>query len=117
MLYDVFTHASNFKCEVVIVMHFWYCYSPYRTFLRGGHLPDFCENIKMTRMDFKAGFPAPAFLGLKDFSSCVFNITFTGDVPFPIWLQTEGSQQGVCLLGSCYVYDSFLYLQSLLVYC
>ena len=108
MLYDALTHASNFKCEVVVVMHLWQGYPPYRNFLRGGHLPDFCENVKVTKMDFKANSPAPAFSGLRNFSSCIFNIRFTGEVPFPIWLQMEGSQQGGCLLGGCYICDSSL---------
>ena len=32
MLYDAFTHASNFKCKVVVVMHLWRGYPPYRNF-------------------------------------------------------------------------------------
>ena len=108
MLYDVLTPASNFKCKVVVVLHLWQGYPPYRNFLRGGHLPYFCENIKLTRINFKAGSLAPAFTGLRNFSSCIFNIRFTGEVLFPIWLQTEGSQQEGCLLGSCFVCDSSL---------
>ena len=105
MLYDTLTHASQFRCEVVVVMHLWAGYPPYRNFLRGCHLPNFCRDIKLTQIDFKAGSPAPAFTGLRNFQSCIFDISFTGEVPFPIWLQTEGSQQGDCLLGSCHVCD------------
>ena len=84
--------------------------------LRGDHLPNFCENIKVTRINFKTGSPAPAYTGLRNFSSCIFNIRFTGEVLFPTWLQTKGSQQGGCLLGSCFICDSSRYLESKLVY-
>ena len=30
--YDAMTHASQFKCEVVVVMHLWAGYPPYRNF-------------------------------------------------------------------------------------
>ena len=83
MLYNALTHASHYKCEVVVVMHLWQGYPPYRNFLRGGHLPTFCKNIKLAQIDFKAGSPAPAFTGLRNFSSCFFNISFTGEVLFP----------------------------------
>ena len=91
MLFDALTHASNFKCEVVVVMHLWQGYPPYRNFLRGGHLPKFCENIKVTKINFKADSPAPAFSGMRNFSLCILNIKFSGNVPFPTWLQTEES--------------------------
>ena len=86
--------------------------SPYRNFLRGGHLPTFCHNIKVVQIDFKARSPAPAFTGLRRFSSCIFAIKFTGGILFPDWLQAEGSQQGDCLLGGCYLCDISLQLQS-----
>ena len=35
MLYDALAHASQFKCKVVVVMHLWKGYPPYRNFLRG----------------------------------------------------------------------------------
>ena len=38
-LWDALTHASNFQCEVVAVLHLWPGYPPYRNLLRGGHLP------------------------------------------------------------------------------
>ena len=108
MLFDALTHALNFKCKVVVVMHLWQGYPPYRNFLRGGQLPKFCKNITVTKINFKAHSPAPAFLGMRNFSSCIFNIKFARNVPFPTWLQTEESQQGDCLLGSCYLCDSSL---------
>ena len=108
MLYDALTHVSHFKCKVVVVLHIWQGYPPYRNFLKGGHLPNFCTNIKVAQIDFKAGSPAPAFSGIRNFSSCFFEISFTGQVLFPDWLQAEGSQQGVCLLGGCYICDSSL---------
>ena len=86
MLYNALTHTSHFICEVEVVMHLWQGYPPYRNFLRGGHLPNFCQNIKLTTIDFKAGSPAPAFSGLINSNSCIFNISFTGEVSFPIWL-------------------------------
>ena len=112
MLYNALTHASHYKCKVVVVMHLWKGYPPYRNFLRGGHLPNFCNNIQVVQINFKASSPAPAFTGLRNFSSCIFTIEFTGRVLFPDWLQAEGSQQGVCLLGGCYICDSSFKLQS-----
>ena len=112
MLYDALTHAFQFKCKVVVVMHLWKGYPPYRNFLKGGHLPTFCHNIKVVQIDFKASSPAPAFTGLRSFSSCFFDIEFTGRILFPDWLQAEGSQQGDCLLGGCYLCDISLQLQS-----
>ena len=112
MLFNALTHASQFKCKVVVVMHLWIGYTPYRNLLRGGHLPKFCDNIQVVHIDFKASSPAPTFTGLRNFSSCIFNIEFTGGVFFPDWLQAEGSQQGDCLLGGCYVCDSSFKLQS-----
>ena len=112
MLFDALTHASHFKCKVVVVLHIWQGYPPYRNFLKGGHLPNFCTNIKVAQIDFKAGSPAPAFTGLRNFSSCFFEISFTGQVLFPDWLQAEGFQQGVCLLGGCYLCDSSFQLQT-----
>ena len=112
MLYDALTHASHYKCKVVVVMHLWRGYPPYKNLLRGGHLPTFCHNIKMAHIDFKACSPAPAFTGLRHFSSCIFDIEFTGKILLPEWLQAEGSPQGDCLLGGCYLCDISLQLQS-----
>ena len=112
MLYDALTHASHFKCKVVVVMHIWKGYPPYRNFLRGGHLPKFCTDIQMAQINFKASSPAPAFTGIRNFSSCIFTIEFTGRILFPDWLLAEGSQQGVCLLGGCYICDSSFQLQT-----
>ena len=108
MLYNALTHASHYKCELVVVMHLWQGYPPYRNFLRVGHLPTFCKNIKLAQIDFKAGSPAPILTGLRNFSSCFFNISFTGEVLFPTWLQAEGSLLGVCLLGGCHVCNTSL---------
>ena len=38
MLFDALTHASQFKCKVVVVMHIWKGYPPYRNLLRGAIL-------------------------------------------------------------------------------
>ena len=43
--YDALTHASHFRCEVVVVMHLWQRYPPYRNFLREGHLPNFFRTL------------------------------------------------------------------------
>jgi hypothetical protein len=112
MLFDALTHASHFKCKVVVVMHIWEGYPPYKNFLRGGHLPSFCHNITLVNIDFKASSPAPAFTGIRNFSSCIFDIHFTGDLLLPDWLLAEDSQQGVCVLGGCYVCDSSLQCQT-----
>ena len=50
MLYNALTHASQFNCKVVVVMHIWQGYPPYKKFLRGGHLPYFCTDIKLTHL-------------------------------------------------------------------
>ena len=102
-LWDALTHASNFHCEVVVVFHLWPGYPPYRDFLRGGHLPSFCLNKKLVFPHFKADSPCPAFTGIRNFPSCIFNVRFTGRVLFPCMLQAEGSIQGDCLLGGCYL--------------
>ena len=83
MLYDALTHASHFKCKVVVVMHIWKGYPPYKNLLRGGHLPSFCHNVTLTKIDFKACSPAPAFTGIRNFSSCIFDIEFTGGILLP----------------------------------
>ena len=74
MLYDAVTHASQLKCEVVVVMTLWVGYPPYRNFLRGGHLPNSCTNRKLTHISFRAHSPTPAFTGLHNFYSCIFPI-------------------------------------------
>merc|ERR1712243_260016 len=71
---DALTNASHFKCKVVVVMHIWEGYPPYRNFLKGGHLPSFCHNITLINIEFKASSPAPAFTGIRNFSSCIFDI-------------------------------------------
>ena len=53
----------------------------------------------VTTINFKADSPAPAFSEVRNFSLSIFNIKFTGEVPFQTWLQTEESQQGGCLQG------------------
>ena len=103
MLYDALSHASQSNCDVVVVMHLWQGYPPYRNFLRGGHLPSFCTNRKLVQVNFKADSPAPAFSGMRNFSTCIFNINFTGTESFQSMLQAEGSMQGDCLLGGCYL--------------
>ena len=111
-LYNALTHASHFKCKVVVVMHIWKGYPPYKNLLKGGHLPSFSHNITLAQIDFKACSPAPAFTGIRNFSSCIFDIEFTGEILFPDWLLAEDSQQGVCLLGGCYTCDSSLQFQT-----
>ena len=96
------SHASQFNCDAVVVMHLWAGYPPYRNFLQGGHLPSFCTNRKLVQVNFKADSPAPAFSGMRNFSTCIFNINFTGTESFQSMLQAEGSMQGDCLLGGCY---------------
>ena len=67
MLFDALLHTSYFNCKVVAVMHLWAGYPSYRNLLLGGHLPSFCENLKVTKIDFKAWSPAPAFSGVRNF--------------------------------------------------
>ena len=38
MLFDALTHASHFKCEVVVIMHLWQGYPPLQKFLEGRSL-------------------------------------------------------------------------------
>ena len=102
-LWDALTHASNFQCEVVAVLHLWQGYPPYRNFLRGGHLPSFCLNRKIVFPNFQADSPCPAFTGIRNFPTCVFDLRFTGRVLFPDMLQAEGSIRDDCLLGGCYL--------------
>ena len=102
MLFNALQHISQFDCRVVVVMHLWVGYPPYRNFLLGGHLPSFCHNVKVVNIDFKADSPAPAFTGVRNFRSCIFNIDFVGSGSLLTLLQTEGSRQGDCLLGGCY---------------
>ena len=112
MLYDALTHASHFKCKVVVVMHIWKGYPPYRNFLKVGHFLKFCTDIQMAQINFKASSPVPAFTRIRNFSSCIFTIEFTGRILFPDWLLAEDSQQRVCLLGGCYICNSSLQLQT-----
>ena len=41
MLFNAIQHISQFNCRVVVVMHLWIGYPPYRNFLLGGHLTIF----------------------------------------------------------------------------
>ena len=102
-VWDALTHASNFQCEVVVVLHLWQGYPPYRNLLRGGHLPSFCLNRKIVFPNFQADSPCPAFTGIRNFPTCVFDIRFTDRVLFPDMLQAEGSIRDDCLLGGCYL--------------
>ena len=63
MLYDALLHASQFNCKVVVVMHLWAGYPPYKNILLGGHLPSFCKKAKIDMINFKAWSLAPAFTG------------------------------------------------------
>ena len=103
MLYDALLHSRFFKCRVVVVMHLWAGYPPYRNLLSGGHLPTFCENLKLCKIDFKVWSPAPAFSGLRNFQRTIFNILFSGDLDLIKMLQTVGSTRGECLLGGCHI--------------
>ena len=53
MLFNELTHTSHFQCKVVVVLHIWQGYPPYRNFLKGGHLPNFCTNIKVAQIDLR----------------------------------------------------------------
>ena len=44
-LYDALTHTSQFKCKVVVVMHIWKGYPPYRNLLRGGIFRPFVTTL------------------------------------------------------------------------
>ena len=99
MLFDALLHASYFKCKVVVVMHLWAGYPPYKNLLLRGHLPSFCENVKVTKIYFKAWSPAPAFSGVRNFQSAIFNIAFSGNIDLVKLLQSVGSMRGECLLG------------------
>ena len=106
MLYDALLHTSYSKCKAVIVMHLWAGYHPYKSFLKGGHLPSFCTDRKVTRINFKAWSPVPAFSGLSNFKSVLFDVTFSGDTDLEKMLQAIGSMQGECLFGGCYLCSS-----------
>ena len=112
MLFNALRHICQFNCRAVVVMHLWAGYPPYRNFLLGGHLPSFCYNIKVVKIDFKANSPAPAFTGVRNFSSCIFNVDFTGTESLLTLLQSEGSRQGDCLLGGCHICDKSLSVRS-----
>ena len=112
MLFNALRHICQFNCRAVVVMHLWPGYPPYRNFLLGGHLPSFCYNIKVVKIDFRAGSPAPAFTGVRNFSSCIFNMDCAGAVPLITLLQSEGSRQGDCLLGGCHICDKSLSVRS-----
>ena len=98
MFHNALLHASYFKCKVVAVMHLWAGYPHYRNFLQGGHLPFFCENVKFTKISFKAWSPAPAFSGIRNFQSAIFNITFSGNSDLEEMLQSVGSKRGECCI-------------------
>ena len=106
MLYDALLHASIFKCRVVVVMYLWAGYPPYRNLLSGGHLPTFCENLKLRKIDFRVWAPAPAFSGLRNFQIAIFNISFSGDLDLVKMLQAVGGTRGEYVLGGCYVCSS-----------
>ena len=98
MFFNALLHASYFRCKVVAVMHLWAGYPHYRNFLQGGYLPFFCENVKFTKISFKAWSPAPAFSGIRNFQSAIFNITFSGNSNLEEMLQSVGSKRGECCI-------------------
>ena len=106
MLFDALLHASYFNCKVVALMHLWAGYPSYKNLLLGGHLPLFCENLKVTKICFKDWSPAPAFSGVRNFQSAIFNILFSGNIDLVKLLQSVGSMRGECLLGGCHVCTS-----------
>ena len=105
MLFNALLHASRFNCRCVVLMHIWPGYIYYQNFLKGGHIPSFCQDIKVVDINFKARQPIPAFTGPRNFSSCIFNIDFDGlqDLKSKLSICEDSFELVNCLTKGCYL--------------
>ena len=86
-------------------MHFWPGYIYYQNFLKGGHLPSFCQNVTKVDVKFEARQPIPAFSGSRHYCSYIFNINFDGlqDLKSKLSSCEDKYELDNCLMEGCYM--------------
>ena len=99
MLVPALRHAARFGCKCVVVFHLWRTLSSTYVIIKGGHLPKLARNIHICRPNFQGGEKSPAFWGVRDFLTIIFDLQFLPNLSLE---QQLGEKHSDCLFSGCY---------------
>jgi len=101
MLVPALHHALKFGARLVVVLHCWRNLCSTYLLMRGGHLPAIAVDAIVCRPNFLGGEKAPAFRGVRNFDTVIFDITLNPNLPLEEQL-TPSTGLESCILQGCW---------------
>ena len=98
MLIPALRHAARYGCKCVVVFHLWRTLASTFVILKGGHLPKLATNIHVCKPNFKGGEKSPAFWGVREFLTIIFDLELSPSLTLEEQLKEKTTY---CLFSGC----------------